>query len=292
MSTDHDPNETPSVLLVFAHPDDEAFGFAGTLARLREEGTRAVLVCTTRGEVGEISSDRLATPSTIGAVREMELRAAMALVGVDDIRFLGYRDSGMDGTPENDDPRSFHKAPFEEVVAQLVAQIRAIRPVTVITFGEDGIYGHPDHVAVYHAMAAAIPAAADPDQPIGLGVPYRVPVTYFAAVARERLQMLAQRADGPFRHMSQEALAKMGTPEADITHKIDVSAYRTLKEEVIRAHATQVGDDGPMAGLPREQVEAFLSVENLVRAGDLSSASPDDSADPIARFAGHVVATT
>ncbi|MDQ3167266.1 MAG: PIG-L family deacetylase [Chloroflexota bacterium] len=273
-------NHRPTVLLVFAHPADEAFGLAGTLARLQEAGVVTVLISTTRGEAGEISSERIATPLTIGAVREMELRAAMALVGVDDVRFLGYRDSGMDGTPENDDPRSFHRAPFEEVVAQCVAQIRAIRPIAVLTFGADGIYGHPDHVAVHRAMAAAIPAAADPGQPTGLGAPYAVPAVYFTAVPRERLQAMAQRTDGPFRHMSPDTIAKLGTPAGDITYAIDVSAYRELKERVIRAHATQVGEGGPMADLPREQVEALLSTEYLVRSDDLSAADGDPG-DPI-----------
>jgi LmbE family N-acetylglucosaminyl deacetylase len=274
------------VLFIFAHPDDEAFGCAGVMAALVDSGTPVVLVTATRGEAGEISSDRLATPVSIGAVREMELRAAMALIGVDDLRFLGYRDSGMEGTPENQDARCLHQAPFEEVVAQLTAQIRAIRPCAVITFGADGIYGHPDHIFIHHATVAAVRAAADEHQPEGLGAPWRVSALYFTAIPRERIQAMVQRTDGPFRHMSPEKLAKLGTPEEDITTIVDVAGYRSLKERVIRAHQTQVGEGGPMANLPREQVEPFLSREHFMRVSLPWEIPPGEAADPLAQVAG------
>ncbi|MGI8643814.1 MAG: PIG-L family deacetylase [Thermomicrobiales bacterium] len=290
-SSEVDRQQRP-VLLIFAHPDDEAFGCAGSIAALADAKVPVVLVTATRGEAGEISSERLATPVTIGAVREMELRAAMALIGVNDVRFLGYRDSGMDGTAENDDARSLHRAPFDEVVGLLTAQIRDIRPEAVVTFGVDGIYGHPDHIAVHHAAVAAVKAAADENQPTGLGAPWTVPALYFTAVPRERIQAMAQRSDGPFRHMSAEQLAKLGTPADEITTGIDVSPYRSLKERVIRAHQTQVGEGGPMADMPREQVEAFLSLESFVRAasGDDAVASPHH--DPIAAMASRHVPPT
>lgn len=292
MTSSRNDRRRPPVLLIFAHPDDEAFGCAGTIAALTDADVPVVLVTATRGEAGEISSQRLATPTTIGAVREMELRAAMALIGVADVRFLGYRDSGMDGTPENEDARSLHRAPFDEVVAQLTAQIRDVRPGAVITFGADGIYGHPDHVAVHRATVAAVKAAADDGQPTGLGEPWRVPALYFSAVPRERIQAMADRSDGPFRQMSDEQLANLGTPDDEITTKVDVSQYRERKEQVIRAHQTQVGEGGPMADMPREQVDAFLSREHFVRVPlpwDDDGAKGDD---PVAAVAGRLVPAT
>lgn len=274
------------VLFIFAHPDDEAFGCAGTMAALVSSGTPIVLVTATRGEAGDISSERLATPASIGAVREMELRAAMELIDVYDVRFLGYRDSGMEGTPENQDLRCLHQAPFDEVVALLIAQIRATRPCVVVTFGADGIYGHPDHVFIHHATVAAIQAAADKHQPEGLGAPWRVSALYFTAIPRERIQAMAERTDGPFRHMSAENLAKLGTLEEDITTNVDVAGYRSLKERVIRAHQTQVGEGGPMANLPREQVESFLSREHFMRASLPWEVPPGVMADPVAQVAG------
>lgn len=266
VGTPADAATAEPVLFVYAHPDDEAFGCAGSIALLTGRGVPVVLVCATRGEAGEISDPRLATRATIGAVREAELRAAMAVVGVADIRLLGYRDSGMAGTAENDDPRAFVNAPAAEVVAQIAAQIRAIRPAAIVTFGPDGIYGHPDHLFVHRAAVAAVEAAADPAQPTGLGEPWRAQALYYGAVPRERLEAMAQRSDGPFRHLSAEERAQLGTPEAEIDTVVDVAELRETKERAIRAHRTQVGEGGPMADLPREQVAQFLSREFFRRA--------------------------
>src|SRR5687768_16277194 len=99
-----------TVLVVVAHPDDEVFGMGGTMARLIDDGPAVTVVCAPRGEVGEISDPALATPETLGEVREQELRNAMRELGVEDVRFLDYRDSGMAGTPENEDTRAFIQA--------------------------------------------------------------------------------------------------------------------------------------------------------------------------------------
>ena len=100
------------LLAAFAHPDDEGFGSGGTLALLVARGARVTLVCATNGDVGEISDPGLATPETLAQVRQQELRSAMDVTGLQDVRFLNYRDSGMVGTPENDHPDSLHQAGF------------------------------------------------------------------------------------------------------------------------------------------------------------------------------------
>ena len=106
--TNHSPEygekPTKRLLAVFAHPDDEAFGTGGTLSRYAAEGTHVVLVCATRGEAGEISDPDLATAETLGQAREEELRCSVEAMGVSELIFLDYRDSGMAGTPENEDP--------------------------------------------------------------------------------------------------------------------------------------------------------------------------------------------
>ena len=107
---------TQRLLAIFAHPDDEAFGTGGTLACYAATGAEVTLVCATRGEVGEIADPSYATRETLGQVREGELRCAAETVGVREVIFLGYRDSGMAGTAENRDPRAFVNAPAEEVV--------------------------------------------------------------------------------------------------------------------------------------------------------------------------------
>lgn len=152
---------TRTLLAVFAHPDDEVFGSGGTLAKYAAQGVRIVLACATRGEVGEISDPSLATPETLPEVREQELRTSAAALGFSGIRFLGYRDSGMKGTADNDDPRSYYRADPEAATGQLVALIREVKPQVVITFEPFGGYGHPDHVVTSQFTTAAFDAAGN-----------------------------------------------------------------------------------------------------------------------------------
>ncbi len=271
-----DPLGDP-IFLIFAHPDDESFGCAGTLAIASERGVPITLISATRGEAGKTGIPEVDTPEVLGAVREQELRAAAATVGVVDVRFLDYRDSGMAGTPENDDPRALHQAPEADVVAKLVPHLRAMRPATVITFGPDGIYGHPDHLAMHRAAVTAVHAAADPAYLPAVGEPWQIRAFYFSATPRERLLMFAEMPDGPFRDLTPEQLQQIGTPRAEITTVIDTSAVRDAKERAITAHRTQVGEGGPLANRPPEQLEMMLSREHFVRV-----ALPwDDSATPV-----------
>lgn len=266
------------VLFSLAHPDDEAFGLSGTIMLLRRRGVPVTLVTATRGEVGEILAPERATRETLGAVREQELRTAMSRAGLEDVRLLGYRDSGMDGTPENADPRSFVQAPVAEVIAQLVAVIRSVRPTAVVTFAEDGGYGHPDHIAIHHRTLAAVAVAADPDQPAGLGEPWRVGALYVTAMPRERLQQMARRAEGPFRSLSPEQIAKLGVPLAEITITMPIADVVDDKLAVLREHRTQVGPNGPFSDLPPELVRTMMGWEFL-RAIDLPW--PTSPSDPL-----------
>ena len=273
------------MLFIYAHPDDESFGCGGTIAVLTDRGIPVTIVCATRGEAGEISDPALATPETLGEVRERELRNAMATVGVTDIRFLDYRDSGMAGTPENQDPRAFVQAPEGEVVDRLLRLIRELRPETVVTFGPEGIYGHPDHRYAHRVARAAVLTAGDGRVGSDAGEPWCVRGLAYNAVPRERIQRLAQRPNGPFRRLTPEEMAEMGTPRSEITTVIDVSDFRERKERAIRAHVTQVGEGGPMSDMPRDEVEQILSREHFVRAmlpWDEDGAPPRDLLDDLA----------
>src|SRR5256886_14495415 len=130
---------TKRLLGAFAHPDDEGI-VSGALLQYSTSGVETCLVCATRGEVGEIADPALATPENLGEVREGEMRAAAEALGVHNLWFLGYRDSGMAGTPENQDPRSLAQASAAEVVGKLVGIIRHFRPQVMVTFDETGAY--------------------------------------------------------------------------------------------------------------------------------------------------------
>ena len=274
------------LLLIFAHPDDETFGCAGLMAAATARGVQVTLICATRGEAGKTGIAALDTPAILGAVREQELRAATAAVGVTDVRFLDYRDSGMAGTPENDDPRAFIHAPEVEVVAKLVVHLRAVRPATVITFGPEGIYGHPDHVAVHRAAVAAVAAAGDPGFMPAIGEPWRIVALYYNAAPRERLLALLDRPGGPLRDLPPEQRARIGTPRSEITTVIDIAPYREAKLRAIAAHRTQTGEGGPLADIPEEQQEMRLTREHFVRVplpwDDASTPLPVDLLDRLA----------
>jgi N-acetyl-1-D-myo-inositol-2-amino-2-deoxy-alpha-D-glucopyranoside deacetylase len=230
------------LLFSFAHPDDESFSCGGTIARATDLGAHVTIISATRGERGESAIVAVETPETLAAVREQELRSAMALLGVSDVRLLGYWDSGMDGTPANADPRAFMQARRDEVVTRLVVQIRALRPAIVVTFGEDGGYGHPDHIAIHYATVEAVRLAAESEYRSELGAPWRIGAFYFTAAPREILLEFASRNEGPFRHLSEEARQRIGTPDDQITTRVDVASLLELKASAILAHRTQVGD--------------------------------------------------
>ncbi|MBI4493865.1 MAG: PIG-L family deacetylase [Chloroflexi bacterium] len=270
----------PGLLAVFAHPDDEAFGVAGVLARAVEAGARVTVVCATRGEVGEISDLALASAETLGAVREGELRAACRELGVEEVYFLGYRDSGMAGTPENDDPRCLHRADPDEVVARLVRLVRELRPHVVITFEPGGGYGHPDHVAVSRHTTVAFDLAGDPRALAEAGPPHRPARLYYTAIPRGLLRELAERARaaglevGPFRDQD---LDRLGVPDREITAAVDVSPWLDKKRRALAAHATQVGPNDPLHLLPDEWRDRLLGREHFVLArGEGGEAARDD----------------
>lgn len=260
-------NETPAgldILWVFAHPDDESFGYAGSMLLAHEAGLRTGLVCATRGEAGEIRDPRLATRETLAAVREQELRRAMALARLGVLRLLPYRDSGMAGTVENEDPRALVQASRDEAVAHVVGQIRDLRPRAVVTFGPDGIYGHPDHIRIGEIADAAVIAAAADGHP-GLGAPWRVGALYHAASSRERIMASATNPESPFSAMTPEELERMGVPEASITHWIDVSSMYEAKHAVVMQHLTQVSRESPVSRADSELARAMLSRETYAR---------------------------
>lgn len=152
------------LLAVLAHPDDETFGTGGSLAHYASLGVEVHLVCATRGEVGEVDPALLSDFASIGALRENELRCAAGYLGLAGVHFLDYRDSGMEGSPENHHPDALTSAEPERVIGDIVHYIRLLKPQVVITFDPIGGYMHPDHIAIHKAADKAFYAAADPQQ--------------------------------------------------------------------------------------------------------------------------------
>jgi LmbE family N-acetylglucosaminyl deacetylase len=255
------------ILAIFAHPDDEGFGCGGTLAVLVARGARVTLVCATNGDVGEISDPALATPETLAQVRQGELRQAMKVTGVKALQFLGYRDSGMAGTPHNSHPESLHQARPDKVVGQLVSIIRELRPEAVITHDPTGGYGHPDHLAVHRhvtqAFALAGDAAAYPEQLAQGRCPWTPHLLYYVCFPRSNFrrmwqQMLDRGITPPFASMDIDSL---GSPDEAVTTVVNVSGYVDTKIASLHCHRTQISPNGPFARLPPEMMREIMSTE-------------------------------
>ncbi len=189
--------DTGGVLLVHAHPDDEAMGTGGLIARCVAEGIRVDLVTCTGGEEGEIHDPTLdpaeAAPR-LAEIRAAELACALQALGDGAVRFhpLGYRDSGMMGTPANERADAFWNADLEAATARLVAVVRAARPDVMISYDPNGNYGHPDHINAYRVARAAFEAAGDPARYPDGGVPHTVAKRYEMAFSREHWLELMQ----------------------------------------------------------------------------------------------------
>lgn len=154
--------KTPKTLvLTGAHPDDESFGIGGTLAQYAADGYRVYYVCGTRGEVGEVAPQFLKDYASIAELRTHELECAAKALGLADVIYLGYRDSGMARSPENQHPNALAAAPTEQVAARIVKILRELKPEVVITADPNGGYGHPDHIAIHRATVMAFEAVGD-----------------------------------------------------------------------------------------------------------------------------------
>ena len=270
------------ILFIYAHPDDESFGNGGTLAWADATGLRVGVVCATRGEAGEISDPSLGPPSMLAAVRERELRTAMQRAGVGTLRLLGYRDSGMIGTPENDDPRSLVQADREALLADVVFQIRDLRPRIVVTFGPDGGYGHPDHIRIGAAATEGVEIAASAEWP-WLGAPWQVDSLYWASICREDIQVVAAHGHPYFSRLTEDEINSIGTPRAEITHVFDLRPYADRKLEIMLAHPTQLPFQ-PDPGSPFDPATRPNLGKESFRKKPLSWSSEDDELDAFDRF--------
>ncbi len=274
------PDLPLTLLAVFSHPDDESFGTGGTLARYgADPDVRVVLVCATRGEAGEISDPALATPDRLGEVREGELRCACQALGIDVLHLLGYRDSGMAGTPENTMPGALAVADFEEVVGKIVAQLRREQPDVVVTFDESGGYGHPDHIATHHHTTAAFVAAADParypEQIQGGLAPHQAKKLYYTAIPHRFFRAVAAKMQElgmeiPERYQQRLEEGPWGLSDEACTTDVSVVDFWESKQAAVQCHATQLNPDSIFALLPPEIMrelqawECFQLAESLV----------------------------
>lgn len=257
------------MLAVVAHPDDETFGMGGTLALYARRGVDVHVVCATRGEVGGAPPDRKGF-SSVGAMREEELRCAAGALGLAGVHFLGYRDSGMAGSPDNTHPQAFAAAPLADVAREIARHIRRLRPQVVVTFDPIGGYGHPDHIAANRGTAEGFRLAGDPSFHVEDFPPFAPAKLYFHTFPRGflrfaifLLRLFGQSPShfGENRDIDLTVIAKVDYP---IHARIDIRSVLAVKEKASACHSSQGG--GQAGGPLRVIMRLFGGSESFMRA--------------------------
>jgi LmbE family N-acetylglucosaminyl deacetylase len=257
------PNAAPRLLAVLAHPDDESLGMGGTLAKYASEGVEIFLVTATRGDGGRYhghrpGDERHPGPSALGTIREAELRAAAAVLGVREVAFLDHQDQHVDRA----DPR--------QAIADIVTHLRRIRPDIVVTFGPDGGYGHPDHIAIAQFTTAAMVAAADPgfaregadaEMP-----PHSVSKLYYLAWP-ESTWAAYEAAVGQL-FSTVDGVRRQATPWPDwaITTEVDTRPFWPTVWQAVLCHESQVAAYERLKDLSPDHHRALWGSQSFYRA--------------------------
>ena len=250
-----------TLLAVLAHPDDESLGFGGTLARYAAEGVGTYLVTATRGERGRFGSlGKSGDPVEVGRVREGELRAAAAMLGVREVSILSFPDGGVDAVPA------------AIAIRAIASHIRRIQPHVIVTFGPDGAYGHPDHIAVSQFTTAAAVCAADSAYRIADGSQMDPAPPHRA----EKLLYLAWRSNkweayqAAFRKLTSmvDGIERQAAPWPDwaVTTEIDTSAYWPIVWKAVCCHKTQLSIYERLGDLTQAQHAALWGTQEFYRA--------------------------
>jgi len=242
--------KTLRLMCVLAHPDDESLGTGGTLARYAAEGVETYVVTATRGERGRfVEGEQRPNDDVVGQVREAELRAAAKALGVREVSLLGYADGGLDRV----DPAEAQDA--------IAAHLRRVRPDVVITFGPEGAYGHPDHVAISQFTSAAIVRAANGHGAVSklYHIAWSAPTW---AAFQAALKKLTSTVDGVERQV-------VPSPDWGVTARIDTTAVSETVWRAVRCHRTQMSIYKNLEHLPAEHHRALWGVQEFYRAFSL-----------------------
>jgi len=238
---------TKRILAVLAHPDDESFGLGGTLALYAQKGYETYYVCATRGEVGSADEEYMKGFKDVAEMRTDELTRAAKELGLKEVIFLGYRDSGMPGMDANQHPNAQINHPIEEVAGKVVKHIREIKPDIVITFDPIGGYKHPDHIHIHKATVLAFANAEDESFHPEAGQGWKPQALYFQVFPRGFLKAMTRLMPlfgkdptkwGRNGDINLKELAEVDFPVHVRMHTRSVSA---IKSRASAQHASQGG---------------------------------------------------
>ncbi|MHC1740735.1 MAG: PIG-L deacetylase family protein [Anaerolineaceae bacterium] len=264
--------EKKRILVVLAHPDDETFGMGGTIALYTQQGVEVDLVCATRGEVGDVPPEMMEGYGSVAELREHELMEATRILGIKNVDFLGYRDSGMAGSPDNQHPQALAAAPLEEVAGKVVYYIRKYQPQIVVTFDPEGGYRHPDHIAIQRATEKAFYAAGDASFYPGEYAPFSPTKLYFHTMPKGilRFGLFLMKLLGKDPHkfgrnqdIDLAAIAEVSFPVNAVIHYLPVA---DLREKAAACHASQGGTQVTSGGIIGQIRRAFGAKDLFMRA--------------------------
>ena len=263
---------TLTFMAVHAHPDDEVIGTGGTFAHYAEQGVQTVLVTCTLGEEGEIVVPEWDTPENherLATIRRQELAEAVDILKISHLEVLPYRDSGMIDRPSNEHPECFNKADPSEATERLVALVRKYRPQVLVTYNEEGGYGHPDHLMAHRITVLAFAAAGDPAQYPSAGEPW-TPLKLYLIGSRRSLWLQAWEL---MRERGITTKTPLDDPDFDPKRfaddprnvtAIDITPYLPQKIAALRVHRTQIKPDWPYLAVPDDVRLELMAHEYFV----------------------------
>ncbi len=252
--------DVSTLVFVHAHPDDEATQTSGTMARAVAEGHRVVLVLCTDGSQGEVPDD-LAEGEDVVARRRAESAESARVLGTHRVAWLGYRDSGMTGWDANEHNDSFHLADLEEAARRLADILDEEDADVVSGYDWHGNYGHPDHVKVHPVTWRAAALAK------------RRPRVLESTMNRDLMRRVYEQAKaaGSDLHFDPDALGDdgnpIGTPEAELHWRVDISGYLEQKRQALLSHASQATDIGGLTGMPEDAFATAMGLEHFREHG-------------------------
>ncbi|MGH4032926.1 PIG-L family deacetylase [Actinomycetota bacterium Odt1-20B] len=264
-----------TLMAVHAHPDDEATSTGGVLARYAAEGIRTVLVTCTDGGCGDgpegvKPGDDGHDAAAVAAMRRQELEASCEVLKVSDLEMLDYADSGMMGWASNDAPGAFWRTPVEEGATRLAELMRHYRPDVVVTYDENGFYGHPDHIQAHRITMAAVELTARDANPL-------TPKVYWTTMPHSGMRRFGEimrefHPDMPEPDPEEAAaMAKMGLPDDEISTWVDTTAFSGQKFDSLAAHASQ-GENIFFLKMGKERFGELMGMETFVRVQDPTGA--------------------
>jgi LmbE family N-acetylglucosaminyl deacetylase len=263
-----------TLMAVHAHPDDEASSTGGLLARSAAEGVRTVLVTCTDGRCGDGPDGTKPggpghDPDAVVAVRRGELAKSCGILAVSQLERLEYADSGMMGWSTNEAPGAFWTVPVDEAAERLARLMRRERPDVVVTYDENGFYGHPDHIQAHRITMAAVDRLAADERPAKV---------YWTAMPRSTMEQMFVRMlsempeqEAQARREQMADMPPMGLPDEEISTWVDARKFSDQKFDALSAHASQP-DNAFFTALGREEFARLVGVETFVRVRDTTGA--------------------